>query len=142
MDRRGPQVRVCADASVALAFLLDEGSKTANALMYELEAGILHVPAHWPTEVLNGLLMSLRRGRMDTETFRNQFAMFQTLNSKATLDMDPDWAEVARIAHQCGLTAYDAAYVELCKRRGATLATLDRRMGAVAHQLSIDIYSM
>ncbi|MBW7929481.1 MAG: type II toxin-antitoxin system VapC family toxin [Fimbriimonadaceae bacterium] len=127
---------------MTLAFLLDEGSTTANALMYELEDGILLVPAHWPTEVLNGLLMSLRRGRMDTETFSNQFAMFQSLNSKATLDRDPDWAEIARIAHEFGLTAYDAAYVELCKRRGASLSTLDRRMGVVAQQLALDIYSM
>lgn len=126
-------MRVCVDASVALAFLLDEGNLAANSLMYALEEGVFLVPAHWPTEVLNGLLMSLRRGRMDEVTFSNQLATFQHLNSLITVDSDPEWSQIAEIARLFGLTAYDAAYVELCKRRGASLASLDRRMGAAAN---------
>lgn len=39
---------------------------------------------------------------------------------------------MVRIARTCGLSVYDAAYLELAKRKGLPLATLDRALAAVA----------
>ena len=44
-------------------------------------------------------------------------------------------------ATRYGLTAYDAAYVELAAREGLMLATLDAAMRAAAEQAGITIFA-
>ena len=53
------------DSSVALAWLLpDESSQSTDALANRLEREAAVVPAIWPLEVGNALLMAQRRGRL------------------------------------------------------------------------------
>ncbi len=40
----------------------------------------------------------------------------------------PDWEILPRLALDAGLTAYDAAYLDLALAHGAPLATFDRRL--------------
>ena len=58
-----------ADASATLPCCFEEEATPATeALLERLRAGELAiVPAHWSTEVMNGLLMAVRRGRLDFE---------------------------------------------------------------------------
>ena len=72
------------------------------------------------------LQAGVRRGRHDA-AFRDA-----TLADLALLpiSVDPEterqaWSATIRLAHQHGLTVYDAAYLELAQRRGLPLATLD-----------------
>lgn len=57
-----------ADASVALAWCFeDETNSLADALLDRLRRGDrIVVPAHWPTEISNGLLVAQRRKRIRT----------------------------------------------------------------------------
>ncbi len=43
------------------------------------------------------------------------------------------------LADEYGLSAYDAAYLELAQRRGLGLATLDRRLGQAAREAGVNL---
>ncbi len=45
------------------------------------------------------------------------------------------------IARDAGLSAYDAAYLELAARRGAALATLDGKLEKAARRVGIAVFS-
>jgi len=117
------------DSSVALAWLLpDEDAEALDALADRLEQEPAHVPAIWPLEVGNALLMAQRRARIkDDELIRSVSALL-------ALPIDVDsagstaLAAVLSIARDLGLSAYDAAYVELAKRLAIPLATLDAKL--------------
>ena len=57
------------DASVTLAWCFaDEAIAWTDGLLDRLRAGDnIAVPAHWPTEVSNGLLMAVRRQRIQPD---------------------------------------------------------------------------
>jgi predicted nucleic acid-binding protein len=84
------------------------------------------VPALWRLEIANSLTMAVRRGRIDSE-FRHA-ALGDLAMLEITTDPHTDssaWGETLQLADQCGLTLYDAAYLELAIRRRLPLATLD-----------------
>ena len=47
--------------------------------------------------------------------------------------------ETAGLARQYGLTIYDAAYLELAMRRGATLATSDTALARAAKKAGVGV---
>src|ERR1700730_13174643 len=84
------------------------------------------VPALWRLEVLNGLQVAVRRGRI---TIAYRGASLNDLRSLA-IAIDPGtnrqaWSATLRLCDRFGLTPYDAAYLELAKRRQLPVATLD-----------------
>ena len=117
-----------ADASVALARCFeDEATVWTDGLLDRLRFGDrITVPAHWPTEVSNGLLMGLRRKRIQPgrpELFWDQLAV---LPIDVELPLTSSQAKaVLALCELYGLTVYDAAYLELAKRNGLPLATQD-----------------
>lgn len=91
------------------------------------------VPSLWRLEVANSLEMVVRRGRHDA-AFRDA-----TLADLALLPVhiDPEtdrhaWTATLRLAERHRLTLYDAAYLELAKRRDLPLATVDIDLRAAA----------
>ncbi len=120
------------DSSVALAWLLpDERGQAADALVDRLESASPAAPAIWPLEVANALVTARRRDRIaDRDVDRMLevlFALPVDVEPASGVDM---LARVVAIARRHGITTYDAAYVELAKRRGWPLATLDARLKA------------
>ena len=119
------------DPSVALAWLLpDETNDRAAAIRLAVEAGAdAWIPAPWWLEIGNRLLMAERRGRIAPD----QVAHALTLVNALPFEEDEDTAEqlpgrILSLARKHGLTIYDAAYLELAQRRGATLATFDGQL--------------
>lgn len=119
------------DPSVALAWLLpDETNERAVAIRVAIEEGAdAWIAAHWWLEVGNGLLMAERRGRIAAE----RVSQALTLVNALPLEQDEETAEqvpgrILSLARKHGLTVYDAAYLELAQRRGATLATFDEQL--------------
>ena len=126
-----------ADASATLPWCFEEEATPATeALLERLRAGELAiVPAHWSTEVMNGLIMVVRRGRIDLE----RVARFARDLAALPIRIEPPhapatWDAVIQVATKHQLTVYDAAYLELAERTRLPLATLDcdLRKAAVA----------
>ncbi len=123
------------DASVTLAWCFeDEATAWTDGLLDRLRAGDrIAVPAHWPTEVSNGLLTALRRQRIQPDRPELFWEELAILPIEVEPPLSSDQAKtVLRLSLQYELTAYDAAYLELAKRRGFPLATLDSALMSAA----------
>jgi predicted nucleic acid-binding protein len=91
------------------------------------------VPSLWRLEIANALEMNVGRGR------RNAAFRDATLEDLAVLpiaiDTETDeraWGATLQLATLHRLTVYDAAYLELAKRRELPLASLDTELRAAA----------
>lgn len=118
------------DASMAAAFLLREASgETFIGIVESVADGEVEllVPSIFPCEMLNILVMTERRNRISSDTARALTSEFNQL--PITVDPPPHADvrhRIQELAMRHGLTAYDAAYLELAERIGAELITLDR----------------
>jgi predicted nucleic acid-binding protein len=132
------------DASVALAaFFADERSAYTDSITRALSTGeVAYAPSIWPLEILNGLLVAERRKRLGREDvsqlvrFLDGFAIeLDELGSLAAHTGD------LQFARHFTLSVYDAAYLGVAQRRGLPLATVDKRLTAVAQSIGTSIYS-
>jgi predicted nucleic acid-binding protein len=116
------------DASVALAWALpDESSPYADAVLAVVEQEGLRVPDLWAREIANGLAVAYLRKRITSTDEKAFLAALSHLSieveeTSAALTVIRDGTAAAL---RYGLTAYDAAYVDLAAREKLTLATLD-----------------
>lgn len=136
-------IYVVVDASVALAWCFpDEISDYADGVLVALEGKTILVPAVWSLEIANAVLVGERRKRLKLPDIRQ----FTTLLESLSLVQDSQTAAkhvslVLPIARTYGLTAYDAAYLELSIRHTAPLATLDDKLQKAAKQAGIEIFA-
>lgn len=97
----------------------DEAGSWTDELLERLRQGDrIVVPAHWPTEILNGLLVASRRKRITIDKPTLFWAELTRLPIEA--EPPPTGAQavtVFALAEKHGLTVYDAAYLELAHRR-------------------------
>lgn len=116
------------DASAALAWCFeDEANSWTDGLLAGLRQGDqIVVPAHWPTEILNGHSMAVRKRRIKP----GQPALFWDELARLPIEIEPALTTIQAkaalvLAEKHGLTVYDAAYLELALRRQLPLGTLD-----------------
>ena len=96
------------------------------------------MPAFWPLEVLNTLLVGERKGRITAEQTKAFFDELRVL--KPALDyasLEHVAGPVQIICRDHRLTPYDAPYVELALRSGCPLATLDQPQRRAAKDLGV-----
>lgn len=134
--------RIVVDASVAVAWCLDdEANRSSENALDLLYAGAeLVVPAVWPLEVANALLIAERRKRitlLKVTALMERIASFPI--SVDTTDTARAFGPICSLAHQQGLTAYDAAYLELALRRTLALATLDNDLRRAARSVGVTL---
>ena len=108
------------DASAPLAWCFeDEANSWTDGLLERLRQGDRIVaPAHWPTEIPNGLLVASRRKRIKAD----QPALFWDELARLPIETEPalDASQAKRVlalGEKHTLTIYDAAYLELAHRR-------------------------
>ncbi len=121
------------DASISAAwFLPDEATPATEAALQATATQEVWVPAVWLLEVGNLLLSAQRRKRITAGKRRELAAAAAALRIK--VDREPVAITVLdELAASHGLSAYDAAYLELALRRGLPLATQDKALsGAMA----------
>jgi len=131
------------DASAALALgLPDERSPEADGLCDLFERGDdLRVPALWWYEVANALAGARRRGRITAADHARLLELYVALPVRTdALFADRAFTGSSRTAADSGLSAYDAAYLELAARRGLGLVTLDARLAAAAAGLGVAVW--
>ena len=127
------------DGSTALGFLMSD--EQAPSALDALERGVpAFVPAHWPLEVANGLLVAERRRRATHADVTEALHVVLSLPIEVDRDTTRHVAgETAGLARQYGLTIYDAAYLELAMRLGAQLATSDAALARAAKKAGVGL---
>jgi predicted nucleic acid-binding protein len=119
------------DASVSATWCFpDEAHGTAEAAFDLLAGDEAIVPALWWFEIRNILVVNERRGRIDAVETACFLADLERLSIR--IDREPDSETVLALARKHNLTGYDAAYLELARRQGLPLASLDRALVAAA----------
>jgi predicted nucleic acid-binding protein len=121
--------RFVLDASVVLTWCFpDENAIAAQHVADMFKRGDTAVaPSFWPHEVLNALLVGEKRKRISRELVGSFLDDLATL--PIVLEQFPAGVVFDRIQHlsrEHGLTAYDAAYLDLALSSGLPLATLDK----------------
>lgn len=123
--------RVVLDASVvAAAVLPDELSIPAVRVVNGLPRTGGIVPSVWPFEIRTTLLSAERKGRITPTAMDSLIAIIERL--PVEIDGSADFQALIALARAHRLTIYDAAYLELAKRLGAPLATLDAALARAA----------
>ena len=123
------------DSSITMAWCFeDEKSSYTESILDSVAAGaVALVPALWPFEILNVLVIAQRRKRLTQAKALHFWRELQSFS--ITIDEKPIThasLEVMSLADQHALTAYDAAYLELALREGVPLATLDQDLKKAA----------
>jgi len=124
------------DASIAASlFLPDEEAETAKAI---LVTGEVIVPDLFWYEMANILWASARRGRLDeAQAFRALELLRRLRIADDGRPIREVFPAVFLLAREHGLTAYDAAYLELATREGATLCSHDAALRATASSIGL-----
>ena len=124
------------DASVALQWIVKENPSAAiDSLFLAGYSGktTLHVPALWLWECGNALSSYCKAGWISAADLDDHLSALRY--PKPQIDTLPSVATqktIAELALASKLSFYDAAYLELALRRGAGLATLDKKLRAAA----------
>lgn len=122
------------DTSVTMAWCFpDEETPETRNLFIRMRTSAAIVPAIWPLEVANVLLIGERRQRLTLAQAAQFMALLQTLaiTIEAGAAMET-LGSVMAVGRRCNLSAYDASYLELAMRQGLPLATQDSRLRAAA----------
>ncbi|MFZ5708927.1 MAG: type II toxin-antitoxin system VapC family toxin [Pseudomonadota bacterium] len=117
------------DCSVILAYLYPDEALTDRERQL-LETSTLTAPDLIGYEVANSIAMSARKGRLQAGRDGQLVQTFLSLSIE-TRPCGPLDA-LLELARRHGLTAYDAAYLELALRRGVPLLTRGRALAAAA----------
>ena len=127
------------DGSLALAwYFKDEADPYADAVAACFPAARALVPLIWPLEVANAVLMGERRHRSTAAQAAKWLSYLASLPIAVDDETnDQAWGEVLSLGRAHGLSAYDAAYLELALRRGLPIATLDDRLKAASSEAGV-----
>lgn len=134
-ERRG----VVLDASITLAWCFeDEHSETAERVLARVQADGALVPPLWQSEVVNVLVVAERRGRITGADTAHFLGLFDRLPIEP-VDHEPPMAQIAAVAREHGLSAYDATYLVTALIHGHDLATADRKLGEAARAAGVTV---
>ncbi len=129
------------DCSRAMAWVFpDEATGATSRLLDALTDGRAFVPALWPVEVANVLLVATRRRRIAETDWSRILRSLDAL----PIRIDPVstsriWDEVLEVAHAHRLSVYDAMYLELAIRMQLPLATLDGALAVAGRAAGLDV---
>jgi predicted nucleic acid-binding protein len=135
--------RFVADASIAIGWVHPgQATPETQAMLAAIAAGaVCEVPAIWPLEVANALLVLRRRGRITERERRKAAEHLQAL--PYLIDMESPamaFADLSVLAAKHGLSVYDAAYLELALRRGLPLGCKDGPLLAAARKARVPLW--
>ena len=132
------------DCSVTMAwYFKDEATPYTNAVRAALATERAAVPALWPLEVANVLLMGERRKR-STQAKATKWLRFLAALPIAVDTQTPALAfdPILTLARSHKLTAYDAAYLELAMRLGVPLAARDAALEKAAQAVGVPLFTL
>jgi predicted nucleic acid-binding protein len=130
------------DGSVAIAWCFqNETNSYADVIAARFPAVQAVVPAIWPLEVANVLLVGERRKRCAPLDTAYRLASLAALPiTVEDISLTNVWNDVLNLARAQDLSVYDAAYLELALRRSLPLATLDNKLKDAALAVGVAMY--
>lgn len=132
--------RVVVDASAIVAVILpDEHGSLATLVVATLERSTIDAPAHWPVEIVNSVLSARRRHRLAEDDWASAAVKVDTIVAAASIHPLSPASALLPLALEQGLTAYDAAYVDLARQLNCALLTGDGEMKRAARQLGVQV---
>jgi predicted nucleic acid-binding protein len=120
----------------------DEGSSYAQVVLESLEGGEAFVPAIWPLDVGNVLLVAERRKRLSQASAVRFLALLACL--PITVEQEtPErmLKEIISLAREYGLSTYDASYLDLAMRLDLPIATQDSLLLKAAEKCKAPTYN-
>ncbi len=126
-----------ADNSVVIAwFSRSQSTAYTDRIYSQLGTEELVMPSVWPYEFANALAVLERRGLL-TATLVDQI-VDKAAKLVTRVDSPPaSPAKLLQLTRSHGLSAYDAAYLELTLRLRTKLATKNSRLSVVAGSLGL-----
>jgi predicted nucleic acid-binding protein len=138
--RRGK--RFVLDCSVALAwFFADEADPYADSVAKSFKDATAIVPGLFHLEIANILLVGERRkrnNRAQADSFLTRLAALPLVVDGQTASRA--WSDTIALARTCGLSTYDAAYLEVAVRETLPIATLDDEIRDAAIAIGVPLY--
>lgn len=133
---------IVVDASVSGGWCFgDEATPYTDAALEVVAGSGAVVPTLWLYEIANMLTIAERRGRVTRED------VVRVHESMAALPIEVDQPRgvsslpaLTHLARDHGLTAYDAAYLELALRTRSTLATRDAALRTAAARAGVTLF--
>lgn len=131
--------RFVLDCSVVMAWCFEsEADPYTDSVLRALSRRTALVPAVWPLEVMNVLLVAERRRRLGG----GDVIWFLDLLGGLPIVVDgpvsiPDLVVLLALGREHRLSAYDAAYLHLAMREHLPLATRDRALRAAARAAGV-----
>ena len=127
------------DTSIAMAWCFeDEATEETDAVLDRLRDDEAAVPAIWPLEVANVLLVAERRSRLSEA----QASRFLELLTQLPIEVDDaprDLAGIVAAGRRHKLSSDDASYLVLAERLGASLATVDQQLAKAAERAGVKL---
>jgi predicted nucleic acid-binding protein len=137
--------RFVLDASVALAWCFPgEATAETEMVLDSLSNGAeAFVPALWPFELANALLVGERRKRISVAQVTSMLQRIAYLPI-AVQAVQPDriFGQVLALARQHGLSEYDSAYLDLALREALPVATLDQTLRKAAQNAGLRLIAI
>jgi predicted nucleic acid-binding protein len=132
-----------ADASVAIGWVHPAQATSETAAMLDaIEAGaVLEVPALWPLEVANALIVLVRRRKLAEEDRQTGLGWLRALPIRIDHEMAAlAFSKLSELASTYRLSVYDATYLELAERRTLALACKDGPLKKAAKQRGVQLW--
>lgn len=135
-------MRFVVDNSVVMAWCFeDEESDFAEKVLDSLEEGQALVPAIWPLEIGNVLLVAERKKRLS----QADRVRFLTLVNGLPISVEQEspermLKEILALARDLRLSTYDASYLDLAMRTGLPIATQDASLLKAAKKCRIPLF--
>jgi predicted nucleic acid-binding protein len=127
------------DNSIIMSWCFrDEVSRYADAILERLENTTALVPAIWPLEIGNVLLVAERKNRLsktDSNHFLSLLAALPIVVDQETPERM--LKEIIALAREYNLSTYDASYLDLALRKEVPIATLDKALIAAARRCRV-----
>lgn len=133
--------RFVLDCSVAMSWCYeDKADARADLLLQSMSSAIACVPCVWALEVANVLLVGECRGRLTEADVSGFLTRVRAMSIEQEPALDSERANaVLSLARRYGLSAYDAAYLELAIRLDVPLATLDSKLLEAAKSAGVSL---
>ena len=130
------------DNSIIVAWCFeDEISEYADGVMEAARDGVLLVPAIWPLEFANTLLVSERRNRIRPDQLDRIIKDLDALPIKVEHESrERVLGEILLLARKHQLSTYDASYLDLALRRQLPLATQDKALMRAAAECGVALF--